>query len=144
MDPITLTASVISLVAQSTRFTSLFFSRNPQTNAFLDDILGDLPVYNDILLEMSETIPSFYGTLSPAANTALNLCERRIQKIFSLMSKDDQGVWKWQGGKDKVRLSDLERAADKYRESVSLLRDVVMEYDTPFTLFQSSCSLACG
>ena len=126
MDPLSVTASTIALLQASSKFSTLFLSKNRAEIPNLEDIIGDLPVYNDILQEMSEMIPSFYGTLPRAANSALILCERRMKKIFTLMSKEDATTWNGRG--DKVRLSDLERAADRYRQSVSLLRDVVMEY----------------
>ena len=132
MDPLSITASTISLLQASSKFSTLFLSKNRSAIPDLEDIIGDLPVYNDILREMSEMIPSFYGTLPLAANSALLLCERRMKKIFALMSKEDESTWKGRG--DKVRLSDLERAADRYRQSVSLLREVVMEYGTTSSL----------
>ncbi len=74
---------------------------------------------------------SFQGTMPPASRSCLELCYKRFSRIAILMSRGEQKLATML--KNKTTLADLEYAMQQFRQAVSLLRDVIMEYG-------SSCS----
>lgn len=126
MDPLSLTAGVVGVTQQLFRIQKAFASRNGNARTVVQDAVGDLPVYIDILNEMSSTMISFQGTMPPASRSSLELCFNRASKVANLMSKGEHKSATTP--KDKTALADLEYAMQQFRQAVSLLRDIFMEY----------------
>ena len=125
MDPISISASIVALTQQLSKIHRAFASRNDRSGAIVQDAIGDLPVYIDILNEMYSMMVAFQGTMPPAAQSCLGLCYGRAVRVANLMSKSEQTPGM---GAKQITLPDLEHAMQQFRQSVSLLRDVTMEY----------------
>lgn len=126
MDPLSVTAGVWGVTQQLYKIQKAFASRNDKAGPILQDAIGDLPVYIDILNEMNATMISFQGTMPPASSSCLELCYKRASRVANFMSKGEQ---KSAGTTmKKTNLADIEYAMQQFRQSVSLLRDITMEY----------------
>jgi len=141
MDPLSISAGVIAVTQQLFRIQKAFASKNDKARAAVEDAIGDLHVYVDILNEINSTMFSFQGTMPPASRSCLELCFNRASKIANLMSKGEQKSATMP--KNKTTLADLEYAMQQFRQAVSLLRDVIMEYgcSCPSCLSGLTCSV---
>ena len=126
MDPLSITAGVVGVTQQLFRIQKAFSSRNDRAGAAVQDAIGDLPVYIDILNEMRSKMTSFQGTMPPAALSCLTVCFTRASRLVDLMSKGGQKSDNINKG--KTNLADLECTMRQFRQSVTLLRDIIMEY----------------
>ncbi|KAL8827984.1 MAG: hypothetical protein Q9191_002853 [Dirinaria sp. TL-2023a] len=125
MDPVSMTAGLVAVTQQLLRIQKTFASRNDKWGAIVQDAMADIPVYIDILNEMYSTMVAFRGTMPPAAQSCLGLCYGRALRIANLMSKGEQTPAT--GPKDKIALAPLEHALQQFKQSVSLLRDIIMD-----------------
>ena len=145
MDPVSVTAGLVGVTQQLYRIQKAFASRNDRSRTIVQDVIGDLPVYIDILNEMNSTMVAFQGTMPPAAQSCLGLCYTRASRVADLMSKGADLAIKEERIKglnvSKTTVADLEHAMQQFRQSVSLLRDVTMEYVSPLHFHHLLCGL---
>ena len=116
MDPLSVSAAIIGVTQQLFIIEKAFSSKSASARAVLQKTIGDLPVYIDILNEMSNEMVSFRGNLPPSAHSCLKLCYERASRVADLMSRGT-----------KATLGDLEYAMQQFRQTVSLMRDIIME-----------------
>jgi len=127
MDILSLSPGIIAAVThQLFKIQIALASKNDKARAVVEDAIGDLHVYVDILNEINSSMFSFQGTMPPASRSCLELCFNRASRIANLMSKGEQKSAIML--KNKTTLSDLEYAMQQFRQAVLLLRDVIMEY----------------
>lgn len=126
MDPLSIMTAVVAVSSQLFRIQKAFVSKSDKARAAVEDAIGDLDVYMDILTEINLTMFSFQGTMPPASRSCLKLCFNRASKIEILMSKGEQKLASI--SKNKTMLADLEYSVQQFRQAVSLLRDIIMEY----------------
>lgn len=120
-----MTAGLVVVTQQLLKVQKAFASKNDRFGAIVQDAMGDLPVYIDILNEMYSTMVAFQGNMPPAASSCLGLCYGRAVRIANLMSKEEKRPAMVPKG--QVTLGDLEHAMQQFRQSVSLLRDITMD-----------------
>ena len=125
MDPLSASAGIIGVTQQLYKLQKAFFSKNEGSRAVLQDAIGDLPVYIDILNEMSSETVSFRGNLPPSAHSCLQLCFQRASRVTDMMIKS--GVHSGILSSNKTTLANLEYAMQQFRQAVTLMRDILME-----------------
>ena len=125
MDPLSVTSGIIGVTQQLFKIQKAFSSKNDSARAVVQDTIGDLPVYIDILNEMSNETVSFRGNLPPSAHSCLKLCYERASRVADLMSKDGSRANILSN--TKTTLANLEYAMQQLRQTVALMRDIVME-----------------
>ena len=91
----------------------------------MQDAIGDLPVYIDILNEMASETVSSRGNLPPSAHNCLKLCYERASRVTDMMSKS--GNHSSVLSSSKTTLANLEYAMQQFRQAVTLMRDIIME-----------------
>ena len=125
MDPLSVSAAIVGVTQQLFKIQKAFSSKNEGARAVVQDTIGDLPVYIDILNEMSNETISFRGNLPPSANSCLRLCYERASRVAEMMSKG--GSHPGAMSNTKTTLANLEHAMQQFRQTVSLMRDIIME-----------------
>ena len=131
MDPLSVSAAIIGVTQQLFIIEKAFSSKSASARAVVQNTIGDLPVYIDILNEMSNEMVSFRGNLPPSAHSCLKLCYERASRVADLMSRGSilAKVLSDRAGSagTKATLGDLEYAMQQFRQTVSLMRDIIME-----------------
>ena len=122
MDPLSVSAGIVGITEQLYKIQKAFSSKNVGARTVVQDTTGDLSVYIDILNEMSSEVTNFRGNLPPSAHSCLKLCYERASRVVSWMSKE-AGVM----SNSKTTLANLEYTMKQFRQSVSLMRDIIME-----------------
>ena len=125
MDPLSASAAFSGVTQQLFKIQKAFSSKNESARAVVQDTIGDLPVYIDILNEMSNESVSFRGSFPPSAHSCLKLCYERASRVTDLMSK--AGSHASGTSSSKTTLANLEYAMQQFRQTVSLMRDIMME-----------------
>ena len=126
MDPLSVSAAIVGVTQQLFKIQKAFSSKNDSARAVVQDTIGDLPVYIDILNEMSHETASFRGNLPPSAHSCLKLCYERASRVADLMSKSGSSR-PHVASNTKTTLANLEYAMQQFRQTVSLMRDIIME-----------------
>ena len=74
MDPLSASAAIAEVTQQLFQTQKAFSSKHDRARQALQVTIGDLPVYIDILNEMSNETVSFRGNLPPSAHICPKLC----------------------------------------------------------------------
>lgn len=125
MDPISISAAISGATLQLFEIQKAFSSKNDSACGVVQDTIGDLPVYTDILNEMSHETASFRGNVPPSAHSCLKLCYERVSRVADLMGKS--GSLGNVISDTTTALANLEYAMQQFRQSVSLMRDIITE-----------------
>ena len=125
MDPLSASAGIVGVTQQLYKLQKAFFSKNEGSRTVVQDAIGDLPVYIDILNEMSSEIVSFRSNLPPSAHSCLRLCYDRASRVTDMMSKS--GNHSSVLSNSKTTLANLEYAMQQFRQTVTLMRDIITE-----------------
>ena len=125
MDSISTSAAISGVTLQLSEVQKAFSSKDSSARAVVQDTIGDLPVYIEILNEMSHEMASFRGNLPSSAHSCLKLCYERASRVADLMSQSGRRGNAMSN--TKTTLANLEYAMQKFRQSVSLMRDIITE-----------------
>ena len=130
MDALSITASFVALASTATNMLRSLVDSHKLKKPFQDEVLK-LHVYVDLFHDISRFLVLESRAVPRALESSARLCHEQLGRLEELIEVD------YKSSRIKPLASkEVEKAINRFIRSVSLLRDVAMEYANHFGKYE--------